>query len=170
MTRCLKYGITVLSLAVAMAMSAQDQYVQPPGDHNLNVEVWHYKQMQNRPKRQLSREEFDAKKRAFVIQKASLTQSEADKYYALEKKKRERLSELGGNIAQQEAVFANKENVSEEEYGQALEKIYNARIEMARIEKRYHFEYSKFLSNEKIYKIHAAEIEFHRAILKRMVQ
>ena len=128
-------------------------------------------QQQQQPQRRLSPEEFEARKRAYLTQKASLTDGEAERFFPLYNELSRKLNDLRRRVSQQEqALGRGGRKFTEEEYQQALERIYNARIEMARTEKHYYRKYAEFLSYEKIYRILTAEIEFQRDILKRMVR
>ncbi len=117
----------------------------------------------------LSREEFLSKKKAYITEQACLTESEAARFFPL-------YFELRGKVRKMdEAVCQNEEELckgkpTEAEYNQVLEKMYNNRIETAKLEKQYYFKFKAFLTNEKIYKIQKAEIDFHRTILKKMVR
>jgi hypothetical protein len=128
-----------------------------------------YGQQQQQQKR-LSPEEFEAKKREYLTQKASLTSGEAERFFPLYNEMNHKLDDMRKRIGQQEREMGRGGKYSEEDYRQALERIYKANFDIARTEMSYYTRYKTILSNEKIYRIHAAEMEFHRDILKRMVR
>ena len=114
----------------------------------------------------LSREEFLAKKKAYITEQAELTESEAAKFFPLYFELRGKMRKLE-NDQNEESL---KGKPAENDYAQVLEKKYNSRIESAKLEKHYYYKFKAFLTNEKIYKIQKAEIDFHRTILKKMVR
>lgn len=115
----------------------------------------------------LSREEFLAKKKAYIMEQAELTESEAAKFFPLYFELRGKMRKLESD---QNGDALSKGKHTENEYDQALEKKYCNRIESAKLEKHYYSKFKAFLTSEKIYKIHKAEIDFHRTILKKMVR
>lgn len=116
----------------------------------------------------LSREEFRAKKQAYISEQAGLTESEAERFFPLYTEMRDKIRKLNNAVSQSEKDLAQGKH-SDNEYYQMMERIYNNRIEADRLEKLYFYKFKQFLSGEKIYKIHKAEIDFHRRILKNMV-
>ena len=61
-----------------------------------------------------------------------------------------------------------KEETTEEQYGEIMEGVLDARIEADKLEKEYLRKFQKILSNKKIYLIQHAEMRFHRELLKGM--
>ncbi len=115
----------------------------------------------------LTREEFIEKKRAYITEQAGLTEAESIKFFPLYFELRGKIRSLE-NTSHEDAL--KKAKPSEQEYSAVLEKRYDNRIESARLEKEYYYKFRSFLTNEKIYKINKAEIDFHRTILKKMVR
>lgn len=115
----------------------------------------------------LSREEFIAKKKAYIKEQAELTEEEATQFFPLYFELRGKIKRLE-NAQNEESLRKGKP--AENEYAQVLEKKYDNRIESAKLEKQYYYKFKAFLTSEKIYKIQKAEIDFHRTILKKMVR
>ncbi|MEG1564408.1 MAG: hypothetical protein RR365_11895 [Bacteroides sp.] len=113
----------------------------------------------------LSREEFRAKQKAFITEKAELTKEEVAKffplYFELQDKKR-KLNEDAWNLMRQ----GKDEDTTEAEYNKILEEVYNIRIASDKLEKSYFEKFKKTLSCQKIYRVQRAEMRFHRELLK----
>ena len=124
--------------------------------------------LQTHAQKRLSREEFVAKKQAYITRKACLTEKEAVAFFPLYHEMCDKINHLNRIIAHNEWEMSEGTH-RQEEYGRALARINNSRIEAAKVEKAYYEKFEKFLSKEKIYRIHMAEIEFHRCIIKGMV-
>lgn len=115
----------------------------------------------------LSREEYRAKQKAFIIEKAGLTKKEAARffpvYYELQDKKK-KLNDDSWCL-----IRKGKENdVTELQYEEILDKIADNRIEATQLEKSYLAKFKKILSSKKIYMVRRAELRFHRELLKEM--
>lgn len=119
--------------------------------------------------KRLSREEFIAKKHAYIAQRACLTEKESAQFFPLYSEMRRKINALNWSIAHNEREMGKGKH-TEAEYDQVMNRINDSRIEAAKVEKTYYEKYKKILSSEKIYKIHMAEIEFHRSILKGKVR
>lgn len=117
----------------------------------------------------LTREEFQAKKNAYIVQQASLSEKESAQFFPLYREMRRKIGRINREISRQERELSKVGCYSEERYKEAMDCINNSRIEAAKIEKEYTEKFRGFLSNEKIFKIHMAEIKFHRDILKKMI-
>ena len=92
----------------------------------------------------LSPEEFRAKQKAFITEKAGLTSEEAAKFFPL------------------------YEKTTEAQYEEIMEGVYDARIASDRLDKTYFDKFKKILPCKKIYLVQRAEMRFHRELLKGM--
>ncbi len=114
-----------------------------------------------------SKEEFQAKQKAYLTKKAELTPEEAGKffplYFELQEKKRKINNKVNKMIDQ-----AKKQSSHETNYGSMVDRIINSRIEADKLERNYIAQYRKFLPEKKIYKIITAEMTFHLELLKEM--
>lgn len=113
----------------------------------------------------LSPEEFKKKQAAYLTDKAELTTEEAARffpvYFELQQKKR--------NInrgAWEDVKKARNDKLAEAQYEVLITRLINARIISDKLEKAYILRFKKILSCEKIFKIQAAEMRFHRDMLK----
>lgn len=120
---------------------------------------------QEEGKQKLSPEDFKKKQAAFLTEKAELTTEEAARflpvYFELQDKKR--------NInrgAWAEVKRARSEKLSEAQYESLITRLIDARISSDKLEKAYLSRFKNILSCEKIFKVQAAEMRFHRDMLK----
>lgn len=117
----------------------------------------------------LTPEQFQAKQRAYITEKAGLTSEEADSFFPLYFELQKRKNELN-NQARDWMQKGRKENISDAEYGQILEGVYNARIAINELEKTYLAKFQKVLSNKKLYAVQHAEVRFNRELLRELQQ
>lgn len=119
----------------------------------------------NQPK--LTQEEFRARQQSFITERAGLTQEEVAKFFPLYFELQDRKKDLNGKawILMRKG---KKEETTEEQYGEIMEGVLDARIEADKLEKEYLRKFQKILSNKKIYLIQHAEMRFHRELLKGM--
>ena len=113
----------------------------------------------------MSPTEFREKQQAFIIEKADLTKEEAAKffplYFELQDKKKE-LNDKAWSLMHQ----SKEKNITEAQYNQILENIYDTRIATAELDKSYYLKFKQILTAQKIYMIQKAEMRFHREMLK----
>ena len=114
----------------------------------------------------LSREEFRAKQKAFIIEQAGLNKEEAAKffpvYFELQDKKKALNDKAWGLIRK-----GKDDKTTEAQYAEIMEGVYNARIASDQLERTYYEKYKKILSNKKIYMVQKAEMRFHKELLKK---
>ena len=98
----------------------------------------------------LSPDEFRAKQKAYITEKAGLTKEEAAKffpvYFELQDRKKQ-LNDEAWNLLRK----GRDEKTTEAQYNEILEGVYDARIATNRLEKTYYEKFKKILSNKKIY-------------------
>ena len=113
----------------------------------------------------LSPEEFRAKQKAFIIERAGLSKEEAAKFFPVYFDLQDRKKQL--NDEAWKLIRSGKdEKTTEAQYGEILEGVYDARIASDRLDKTYFEKFKKILSNKKIYLVQRAEMRFHRELLK----
>ena len=114
----------------------------------------------------LSREEFRAKQKAFIIEQAGLNKEEAAKffpvYFELQDKKKALNDKAWGLIRK-----GKDDKTTEAQYAEIMEGVYDARIASDQLERTYYEKYKKILSNKKIYMVQKAEMRFHKELLKK---
>lgn len=117
----------------------------------------------------LTQEEFRAKQKAFITEKAGLTKEEATKffppYFELQDRKKQ-LNDEAWNLLRK----GKNENTTEAQYEEIMEGVYDARIASDRLDKTYFDKFKKILPAKKIYLVQRAEMKFHRDLLKGMQQ
>lgn len=115
----------------------------------------------------MSRDEFRAKQKAFIIEQAKLTKEEAAKFFPIyielqeEKKK---LNDDSWNLMRK----GKDENTTEAQYEEIIERVCDNRIASDRLDKSYLDKFKKILSCKKIFLVQRAETRFHRELLKGM--
>lgn len=117
----------------------------------------------------LSPEEFKAKQKAFILEKAGLTSEEADKffplYFELQSKKKE-INDKAWNLLRK----GKDDKMTDAQYEEIILKVYDLRIESDKLDKTYYAKYKKVLSPKKIFMVQRAESRFHREMLKTAQQ
>ena len=113
----------------------------------------------------LSPEEFRAKQKAFIIEKAGLNKEEAAKffpvYFELQDKKKALNDKAWGLLRK-----GKDDKTTEAQYAEILKGVYDARSASDKLERDYYEKFKKILSNKKIYMVQKAEMSFHRELLK----
>lgn len=113
----------------------------------------------------LSPEEFRAKQKAFIIEKAGLNKEEAAKffpvYFELQDKKKALNDKVWGLLRK-----GKDDKTTEAQYAEILKGVYDARSASDKLERDYYEKFKKILSNKKIYMVQKAEMRFHRELLK----
>ena len=115
----------------------------------------------------LSPEEFRAKQKAFITEKAGLTSEEAAKFFPLYFELQDRKKQLNDE-AWKLLRQGKDEKTTEAQYEEIMEGVYDARIATNRLEKTYFEKFKKILSSKKIYKVMHAEMRFNRELLRGM--
>ena len=115
----------------------------------------------------LSKEEFRAKQKAYITEKAGLTAEEAAKFFPIYFELQDRKKALNDD-AWKLLRQGKEENTTEEQYNEIMEGVYEARIAAARLDKTYYERFKKVLPNKKIYLVQRSEVRFNRDLLKGM--
>lgn len=115
----------------------------------------------------LSPEEFRAKQRAYITERAGLTQEEATKFFPLYFELQDRKKQLNDE-AWKLLRKGKDEKTTESQYEEIMEGVYDARIASDRLDKTYFDKFKKILTCKKIYQVQKAEMRFHRELLKGM--
>ena len=115
----------------------------------------------------LSPEEFRAKQKAFIIEKAGLNKEEAAKffpiYFELQDKKK-KLNDESWNLMRK----GKDDKTTEAQYKEINEKIAENRIAADQLDRTYLGKFNKILSSKKIFLVQRAEMRFHREMIKGM--
>ena len=115
----------------------------------------------------MSPDEFRTKQKAFIIEKAGLTNEEAAKFFPLYFELQDRKKQLNDEAWTLLRKGKDKET-TEAQYQEILEGVYDARIASDRLDKTYFDKFKKILSYKKIYLVQRAEMRFHRELLRGM--
>lgn len=121
----------------------------------------------NRP--HFSPEEFQAKQRAYITEKAELTQQEADAFFPLFFELQKKKFELERN-ARKDFRKQRKEQMSEEECRQFVYNMADVKVEIAKLEREYTDKYLAVLPPSKVRRVQHAEGSFQRDLMKKMME
>ena len=123
----------------------------------------------NKGRKHFSHEEFQAKQRAFIVEKAKLTPEEADAffplYFELQKKKFEIEHGVRKSIG-----LKRKEKPTEEQCRQFVNKMAEVKVEIAKLEQDYVEKYLEVISPCRVLEIQHAADQFQRHLMKEMMQ
>ena len=122
-----------------------------------------------RRKRHFSPEEFQAKQREFITNKAKLSQAEADAYFPLFFEFQKKKFEIEHN-ARKKISRKRGEKMTEEQCHEYVNSMADAKIEIATLEKEYIKKYLEAVSSCKLLEIQRAEWQFQRELMKKMTR
>jgi hypothetical protein len=113
----------------------------------------------------LSPDEFKAKQKAYITEKAGLTDKEADKFFPIYFELQDKKKEI--NDKAWELMRKSKDDkMTDAQYEEIILEVYDLRIEIDNLDKAYYEKFKKALSPKKIFQVQKAEARFHREILK----
>lgn len=116
----------------------------------------------------ISPDEFRKRQRAFITEKAELTRQEATEFFPVYFELQDKKKGLYDQIAQLMHQQGRKENVTEAQYEEMIEKASGLRAAQEELERVYYEKFKKILSYKKIYLVQRAEMHFNRELLKIM--
>lgn len=115
----------------------------------------------------MSHEKFQEEKKKFLMEKAGLTSEEAvvffPVYFELQQEKKKINDAMWQRVKK-----AKKQRLSEAEYEEIILQVYDTRISVDELEKRYFEKFKKIISCEKIFRIQQAELKFSRNLIRNM--
>lgn len=118
----------------------------------------------------LSPDEFRAKQKAFISEKAELTDDEADKFFLLYFELQSKKKDINDKAWKLLRKGKDDKSMTEAQYEEIILQVYDLRIESDKLDKVYYAKYKKVLSPKKIYQVQRAEARFHREMLKTAQQ
>lgn len=121
----------------------------------------------NRP--HFSPEEFQAKQKAYITEKADLTTQEAEAFFPLFFELQKKKFELERNV-RKDFKKERKEKMTEEECRNFVYKMADTKIEIAKLEREYTEKYLKVLPPCKLRRVQHAEGSFQRDLMKKMTE
>ena len=124
---------------------------------------------ENNRKLHFSPEEFQAKQRAYITEKAELSPEEADAFFPLffELQKKKFDLERG---ARKDFRKQRGEHMTEEECRNFVYKMADTKIEIAKLEREYTDKYLQVLPACKVRRVQHAEGSFQRDLMKKMME
>lgn len=123
----------------------------------------------SRERKSFSPEEFQAKQRAFITQKAGLTPEEADAFFPLFFELQKKKFDIEHKI-RKEIRKPHGEKMSEEQCREFVYKMTDSKIEKSQLEREYTDKYLNVLSACKLHKVLHAEGAFQRHLMQEMTQ
>ena len=126
---------------------------------------------QERPmnKPHFSPEEFQAKQKAYITEKADLTDQEAEAFFPLFFELQKKKFELERNV-RKEFKKERGEQMTEEECRDFVYKMADTKIEIAKLEREYTDKYLQVLPPCKLRRVQHAEGMFQRDLMKKMTE
>ena len=121
----------------------------------------------NRP--HFSPEEFQAKQKAYITEKAELTPEEAEAFFPLFFELQKKKFELERN-ARKDFKRNRNEQMTEEECRKFVYNMADVKIEIAKLEREYTEKYLNLLSPCKLRRVLHAEGSFQRDLMKKMTE
>ena len=139
---------SLLLLLTAVTASAQERHMNKP----------HF-----------SPEEFQAKQKAYITEKADLTDQEAEAFFPLFFELQKKKFELERNVRK---GFKKErgEQMTEEECRDFVYKMADTKIEIAKLEREYTDKYLQVLPPCKLRRVQHAEGMFQRDLMKKMTE
>ena len=116
-----------------------------------------------------SPEEFQAKQRAYITEKAELSPEEADAFFPLFFELQKKKFELERN-ARKDFRKQRGEQMSEEECRAFVYNMADVKIEIAKLEREYTDKYLNVLTPCKVRSVQHAEGSFQRDLMKKMME
>lgn len=119
-------------------------------------------------KRHFSPEEFQAKQRAYITEKAALTQEEADAFFPLFFELNKKKFELERSV-RKKTDARNCDKMTEEQCLEFVNNMSELKIRIAELEKEYTGKYLQAINACKLLKIRHAEMSFQRYLMQKMM-
>ena len=115
----------------------------------------------------LTEAQFRAKQQEYITERAELTEDEAERFFPVYFELQDKKKELNARTRELNRR-GHDEDLTEAEYHQLLDQMYEARQESDRLEQEYYDKFKRILSYKKIYLVQRAEMSFHMEIVKGM--
>lgn len=148
----MKKILFTIAIAIFVALSATAQEQKAPGR-----------------KPHFSPEEFQAKQRAYITEKAGLTPEEAEAFFPLFFELQQKKFDIERD-ARKDAKPPRGERPTEQQCREFAYKTADAKIETAKLEREYIDKYLQVLDACKLQRVLHAENSFQRDLMKRMTQ
>ena len=133
----------------------------------LTIAASYAQENNTRARKPFSPEEFQAKQRTFIAEKAELTAEEAEAFFPIFFELQKKKFEIEHN-ARKETRKPRGEKMSEEECREHVYKMADTKIEIAKLEREYTDKYLQVLSPCKVRRVQFAEGSFQRDLMKKM--
>ena len=116
-----------------------------------------------------SPEEFQAKQKAYITEKAGLTQEEADSFFPLFFELQKKKFELEHNV-RKDFRKNRDEMMTDDECRKFVYQMADTRIEIAKLEREYTDKYLQVIPPCKLRRVQHAEGMFQRDLMKKMTE
>ena len=126
-------------------------------------------QGQQKNRSHFSHEEFQAKQKAYITEKAELSAEEAEAFFPLFFELQKKKFELERN-ARKDFKRQRGEQMSEEECRKFVYNMADIKIEVAKLEREYTDKYLEVLPACKVRRVQHAENSFQRDLMKKMME
>lgn len=135
----------------------------------LTIAASYAQENNTRARKPFSHEEFQAKQRTFIAEKAELTAEEAEAFFPIFFELQKKKFEIEHN-ARKETRKPRGEKMTEEECREYVYKMADTKIEIAKLEREYTDKYLGVISACKLRKVLHAEGAFQRHLMKEMIK
>ncbi|WP_019208160.1 hypothetical protein [Phocaeicola abscessus] len=124
-------------------------------------------QAQNKNPQRFNVEEFRAKQKDYLREKAGLTHEETKAFFPVYFELQDKKAKIHEETWRKSDECERKE-MTDHEYEEILKELANSRIACDKLDLEYIEQFKKIIPPKKIYLIQRAEIQFHRHMLKIM--
>ena len=116
-------------------------------------------------RKSFDKEAFEARRNAFIVTEVGLTPEEAERFIPLCDELRKKRFEVGRECRKLTKQVRSKENPTDADYNEVIDKCLEVEIKEAELEKEYYKKFKQILSPEKLYKYREAEFKFVREFM-----
>lgn len=124
---------------------------------------------QQQQKKLFSHEEYCKRQKEFITKHAKLTPEESEKFFPLFFELQKSKWEINKE-ARKRTKKENNQELTAEEYSKLVNKMADAKIKIAQLEKSYIEKYLKIIPARKIFDVQRAEDRFQREMIKNMAR
>ena len=120
-------------------------------------------------KKRFSHEEFCKKQETFITEHAKLTPEEAKAFFPIFFELQQNKRKINMDV-RKKVKREREEKLTNEEYEKIINELADAKIEIAKLEKKYIEKYMKIIPACKILEVQRAEDRFQREMIKNMTR
>lgn len=119
-----------------------------------------------RQKGAFDRDAFIAKRNAFIVSEAGLTNEEAAAFIPVVNELQKKMFDIGREYRQMAKSLKHNADASDAEYTKTIEAGLNVELKQAQLQREYYEKFKKILPPKKIYLYKRAELKFAREFMR----